>query len=508
MQLMLGSRVLAAFSSRGSDIDRTPQAASPDFPGLRVTVARLRMRVVGLHASAAPAASMVARRFVVDGESTINYSHLLRTNETRLRDPGGTQTGTDVVGVLAVIAWFRSLAFIAALIWFTAPLSAAVIDRATALPAAIIIDARDGSVIAESDADEPRIPASLVKMMTLYLVFEALDTGKLALGQKLKVSTDAAEQEPTKLGLLPNQTITTKDAILGVVTRSANDAAVVLAEALGGSEERFTRLMNAKARQLGMERSLYRNASGLPEPLQSTTARDISILARALLSDYPHHYHYFSTEQFRFRNRLFVNHNKLLGSYPGVDGIKTGYTRASGFNIAVSTERDGRRLIAVVLGGNSARSRDEQTRTLLDGVIGITAPPTVVAAAAPVPVRTAAVQAKSARTVKTDDRPGHAVALAAARTYTPPAAAGGGWSVQVGAFRRQVSAEKEASRVFDAIPALRGARVAIETVSEKGKALFRARLVGFTEDTARDACSTLKRKQFVCVPIRPDGRTE
>ena len=401
---------------------------------------------------------------------------------------------------------FRWFGLFALLISFTAPLSAAVIDRATALPAAIIVDARNGSVIAESDADEPRIPASLVKMMTLYLVFEALDAGKLTLSQKLKVSADAAEQEPTKLGLLPSQTITTKDALLGVITRSANDAAVVLAEALGGSEERFTRLMNAKARQLGMERSLYRNASGLPEPLQSTTARDISILARALLSDYPHHYHYFSTEQFRFRNRLFVNHNKMLGTYPGVDGIKTGYTRASGFNIAVSTERDGRRLIAVVLGGNSARGRDEQTRILLDGVFGLTAAPTVVAAA--VPARTTAAKAKPVRTVKTDDRPGLAVALAAARTYTPPAATGGGWSVQVGAFRRQASAEKEASRVFDAIPALRGARVAIETASEKGKDLFRARLVGFTEDTARDACSTLKRKQFVCLPIRPDGRTD
>jgi D-alanyl-D-alanine carboxypeptidase len=403
---------------------------------------------------------------------------------------------------------FRWFGFFAGLISFTAPLSAAVIDRATALPAAIIVDARDGRVIAESDADEPRIPASLVKMMTLYLVFEALDAGKLSLGQKLKVSADAADQEPTKLGLLPSQTIATKDAILGVVTRSANDAAVVLAEAIAGSEERFTRLMNAKARQLGMKQSLYRNASGLPEPLQSSTARDISILARALLADYPHHYHYFATEQFRFRNRLFVNHNKLLGTYPGVDGIKTGYTRGSGFNIAVSIERDGHRLIAVVLGGNSARSRDERTRILLDGVFGTTAPPTVVAAA-PAPARTAAAaKTKPARTAPADDRPGVAVALAAARTYTPPAAAGGGWSVQVGAFRRQASAEKEASRVFEAMPALRGVRVAIETASEKGKALFRARLVGLTEDAARDACSALKRKQFACLPIRPDGRTD
>ncbi|MSP51252.1 MAG: D-alanyl-D-alanine carboxypeptidase [Alphaproteobacteria bacterium] len=372
--------------------------------------------------------------------------------------------------------------------------------------AAFVVDARSGAVLLESDADERRIPASLVKMMTLYLTFEALESGKLQLGQKLAVSGSAADQEPTKLGLVLGQTITTSDAIFGIVTRSANDAAVVLSEALAGSEDRFVTAMNAKARKLGMEHTLYRNASGLPEPLQSTTARDMSILARALIDDFPSYYHYFSTERFRYRNRTYFNHNKLLGAYPGVDGIKTGYTRASGFNIVVSTERGGRRVIVVVMGGDTARDRDTTARAILEGVFS----ETMVALAEPKKPRAATLVAtprgRMPQTAKREIPPepalGDGLTLVSAEAREP-----NNWGIQVGAFRLQASAEKEAKRARSLVSSLKSARITIENATERGKVLFRARLLGLSEVSARTACTALKRKRLVCLPVRPDGET-
>ncbi|HYN39593.1 MAG TPA: D-alanyl-D-alanine carboxypeptidase family protein, partial [Rhodospirillales bacterium] len=232
--------------------------------------------------------------------------------------------------------------------------------------ASLVMDASTGRVLYEANADLPRYPASLTKMMTLYMLFEALDQGRLTLDDTLYTSSHAAAQSPTKLGLHPGQRIRVEDAILGLCTKSANDAAAVIAEAVGGSEERFAWQMTTRAHQLGMTQSTFANASGLPDPNQVTTARDMAILALALLHDYPHHYHYFGTERFWWGGSAHANHNRLLGTYAGVDGIKTGYTHASGFNLVASAQRDGRRLIGVVMGARSPGNRSVIMSSLLD----------------------------------------------------------------------------------------------------------------------------------------------
>ena len=230
----------------------------------------------------------------------------------------------------------------------------------------IVLDADTGRVLSESNADAVTYPASLTKMMTLYLTFEALNTGRLRLDQLLPVSVEAASKSPTKLGLRPGDVVAVQDLIFGIVTRSANDAAAVLAEGLGGSEPAFAEMMNRKAAQLGMRNTYYRNASGLPDPAQHTTARDTAQLALALYHDFPREYRYFATRSFVFRGVTIVGHDHLLDWYPGADGIKTGYIRASGFNLATSAVRGGHRLVGVVLGGLSGGSRDRQMGALLD----------------------------------------------------------------------------------------------------------------------------------------------
>ncbi|HTV37373.1 MAG TPA: D-alanyl-D-alanine carboxypeptidase [Xanthobacteraceae bacterium] len=231
--------------------------------------------------------------------------------------------------------------------------------------ASIMVDGNTGAVLEESNPDAPRHPASLTKVMTLYLLFERLDAGKIRLDSPLQVSEHAAEQAPTKLGLKPGQTISVEDAIKGIVTRSANDAAVVIAENLGGSEQAFAKLMTQKARALGMSRTTYVNASGLPDDDQITTARDQALLGRAIQDRFPRYYRFFSTTSFVFRGETIRGHNHLLGSVPGVDGIKTGFTDASGFNLLTSVHRDGRYLVGVVLGGRSASERDAHMRALI-----------------------------------------------------------------------------------------------------------------------------------------------
>jgi len=235
--------------------------------------------------------------------------------------------------------------------------------------ASIVVDGNSGAVLEESNPDALRHPASLTKVMTLYLLFERLDAGKIRLDTPLAVSAHAAEQAPTKLGLKPGQSITVENAIKGIVTRSANDAAVVIAENLGGSEQAFARLMTQKARALGMSHTTYVNASGLPDDDQVTTARDQALLGRTIQDRFPRFYRFFSTTSFVFRGTTIRGHNHLLGSVPGVDGIKTGFTNASGFNLLTSVHRDGRYLVGVVLGGHSASERDAHMRALIESNI-------------------------------------------------------------------------------------------------------------------------------------------
>ena len=230
---------------------------------------------------------------------------------------------------------------------------------------ALVVDANSGRTLYSADENGLRHPASITKVMTLYLLFEELDRGAMTLRTQIPISEHAAAQEPSKLGLAPGDTISVDDAIKAVVTRSANDIAVAIAEAVGGSESNFADMMTRKAHALGMANTVYVNASGLPNDQQITTAHDLTILGRSLEERFPRYFRYFSTAQFDFDGEIIGNHNHLLGRVDGVDGIKTGYTRASGFNLLTSVHRDGRSLIAVVMGGRSAAGRDRIMANLI-----------------------------------------------------------------------------------------------------------------------------------------------
>ena len=290
-------------------------------------------------------------------------------------------------------------------------------DPTQAAPYAdIVVDANSGAVLHATNPDARRHPASLTKIMTLYLLFEQLEAGKLKLDSALKVSAEAAGQTPTKLGLKPGSTLAVEDAIKGMVTRSANDAAVVVAEAIAGNEDDFAKLMTRKAQALDMKNTVYKNASGLPDDNQVTTARDQSMLGRAIQERFPRYYKYFSIRSFTFRGESISNHNHLLGKVEGVDGIKTGYINASGFNLVTSVHRGNRYLVAVVMGGSSGGSRDARMRELISEKIALasikrTAPMVAEATGAsdvkPEPMVVTKAEAKPEPTVaaKTEPKP-------------------------------------------------------------------------------------------------------
>lgn len=257
--------------------------------------------------------------------------------------------------------------------------------------AAIVVDGSSGRVLQQVNADQRDYPASLTKMMTIYLTFRGLKGGTLQLDEPMKVTAHAAGMSPTKLGLRNGQTISVRDCILGMVTKSANDAAVVMAENIGGSEPAFADMMNAQAHLLGMNETHFANASGLPNPENTSTAHDLVKLAMALYRDFPQYAHFFATQEFVFRGQIVRGHNRLMYRYPGMDGLKTGYIDASGFNLASTAVHDGRRLFAVVLGGRTAAVRDNlMARLLDDGFAGHETPLAVIEQASRVPVATLA----------------------------------------------------------------------------------------------------------------------
>ena len=267
-------------------------------------------------------------------------------------------------------------------------LALVLVGVAHAEETSVIVDGTSGLVLSEHHADEPHAPASLTKMMTMYLAFQALRDGRLKMTDKMHVSAHAAGMEPTKLGLRAGQTITVHDAILGMITKSANDAATGVAERLGkGSEARFVDAMNAQALLLGMSHTHFTNASGLPGGDETTTARDMSRLAMALYRDFPARAKLFATTRFRFRGRLVRGHNHLMAHYPGMDGLKTGYTNAAGYNLASTAVRNGHRLFGVVLGGDTWRARDHRMAELLDRGFADRAREAAVFASAPHPQR-------------------------------------------------------------------------------------------------------------------------
>lgn len=393
--------------------------------------------------------------------------------------------------------------------------------QAEARYASIVVDAETGQVLHGANQDTRNYPASLTKMMTLYLAFEALENGTLTLDKPLKVSRRAAGMPPSKLGLRAGETIKVREVILALTTKSANDAAVVMAEALGGKEIQFARLMTKKAHALGMERTSFRNASGLPNRGQLSTARDMATLGLALLRDYPAYYSYFSTSSFQYAGRTYRTHNKLLSNYEGTDGIKTGYIRASGFNLVASVKRNDRRLIAVVFGGRTSRSRDRHIKTLLDRGFKQLAE-IRVAGAPPVPRRKPgaselALNATDSRLSPAGDpENGKPIVTAAGMALTQQASLestdqfqttafpSGHWGVQVGAFSMVAPAKQAAALAADSVPQILSSKpISVLSVSGLDGTLYRARVGDLNEESAREACRQLTFKSFNCVVVPP-----
>lgn len=387
----------------------------------------------------------------------------------------------------------------------------------------LIVDAMSGRELASDHPDDLRHPASLTKLMTLYLTFSALDSGRLSLGDALPVSLAALNAPPTKMGMMGG-TVTVRDAIMGLVTRSANDAAVVLGETLGGSEEEFARIMTQKARQLGMTSTVFRNASGLPNREQVTSARDMSKLAHAILRDFPHYYPIFSVQSYFYRGRNLENHNRMLTTYPGADGLKTGYTVASGFNLVMSAMRGNHRLIGVVMGGDTAYSRDQLMAELMDRgfetaqalQLSPWSPPRVppsarYAAANFVPGSSTPEAVRLGAVVKAEPAPNSAairVATTAPMVPLPESTAGapalGSWVIQVGSFNDTRAAELALERAVAALPddvRAHGA-VSIEEVQMVQKTLHRARLINLSQDEAIAGCKRLTLRKINCSAIQ------
>ncbi|MBC8445519.1 MAG: D-alanyl-D-alanine carboxypeptidase [Rhodospirillaceae bacterium] len=342
--------------------------------------------------------------------------------------------------------------------------------------ASYVIDAETGAVLHKINEDTLNYPASLTKMMTLYMVFDALEKGSIRMDTPVEFSARAARQPSSKLGLSRGEKLTFEQAILAIVTKSANDVATAIAETLSGTERKFALSMTAKARAIGMGRTTFRNASGLPHRGQLSTARDMATLAMRLLRDFPQHYHYFSTKTFEHDGLTHKNHNELLKTYHGADGIKTGYIRASGFNLVASVERDGQRLIGVVFGGRTSRARNKHMAKLLDkGYEKLGTTHTEVA-----------VEAKISK--KARDREISKLQ----------------WGIQVGAYKTTDPAYKIAQLAVEKAPDyLFEGHIRVVPL-EKGERspVYRARILGLTKQQAYKACRVLKRRNINCMELK------
>jgi len=425
---------------------------------------------------------------------------------------------------------------------FAAPQSAHANDKY----AAFVIDAQNGKVLFSRYADSRRYPASLTKIMTIYLLFEDMEAGKITKNTPLKASSNAAGQAPSKIGIKAGETLTVDQAIRALVTKSANDVAVVVAENLNGSVSSFANRMTRTAHSIGMRQTKFLNPHGLPNSGQSTTARDMSKLAIQTMRRFPKYYYYFQTRSFKWKGTTYGNHNKLLGRVAGVDGLKTGYIRASGFNLVSSMRRDGRHIVGVVMGGRSGATRDAHMRELLETHIRhASRGGTMMFANAPLPRSrpedpSLPVSMTSAQTmpvpkivVPSTSVPGTLVAVnqsgaasglsaragipiptpaptavATAPTQTEmgsasPPPSTGGWIIQVGAFNSEQLAIDALNRAKSRAPSLLSAATAFtETTSKNGTTLWRARFAGFDQSGASGACAQLKRQSFGCFPAR------
>lgn len=358
--------------------------------------------------------------------------------------------------------------------------------------ASIVVDAASGKVLEADSADAPRHPASLAKLMTLYMTFEALRDRRISLDEQVPVSPHAASMEPTKLGLVPGLPLTVEEAILGMVTLSANDAAAAMGELLGGSEDNFAQMMTVRARALGMSTTTFANASGLPADDEWTTARDMATLARRLISDFPDDYRYFSTPSFVFHGRVIFNHDSEMKVYPGADGLKTGYTIASGHNLVTSAMRNGTRLIGVVLGAPSNGFRDVRMTALLDDSyqqLGVPiARGMMVAGRFPALIPAA----------RAEELPHPGARLREVAHLQADSA----WAIQVGLFRSEQAARLAAVRAQQAAD---GGAARIAHAPLRGRTSWRAQVVGLTGAEAHGACSALSRHGTPCVVIRAEA---
>lgn len=371
----------------------------------------------------------------------------------------------------------------------------------------IVVNAASGRVLEADHANGLHRPASLAKLMTLYLTFEALRDHRISLNTLVPVSAHAASMEPTKLGLVPGSRLTVRQAILGIVTRSANDAASALGEMLGGSEDRFARMMTSRARALGMDHSEFANASGLPAAHEWTTAHDMAILARHLMVDFPSYYHYFSTPRFVFDGRVIENHDTMLKNYPGADGLKTGYTNAARFNLVTSAVHNGVRLIGVVLGAPSPVRRDEHMTALLNqGFHDMN-----VLLAARGTTRVASRFSLISEAHASSLEPRHRViarrkppALRHREVHHTVAARdhdtdGADWAIQVGSFRNHWAAHRAADAAHHRTEI--GA-VHVQKLWLHHRLFYRAQLVGLSVAEAYHACATMARHRTPCIVLR------
>ena len=391
--------------------------------------------------------------------------------------------------------------------------SAAAPAQAAQRYAAFVADAQTGEVLHARRADAPRYPASLTKMMTLYMLFEAIEEGEVALDDAITASREAASRPESRLGLRADDQLPVEIAIRALIVRSANDVAVAVAEHLAGDEAAFAEAMTERAAALGLEATTFRNASGLPDRNQRTTARDMAALAVALKRDFPDRFHFFDDRTVSWNGRRFTSHNTLVGRVDGVDGLKTGYIRASGFNVAVSAEREDRRIIAVVMGGATASVRDAHAEELVDAAFAaLEARETGMALASLNAPRLNPIREQELLTAELAslDGPaamgssaGAAPARVAFEDETPRRS---GWSVQVGAFSSQAAAAArlESVAAMDA-PELAGAEPLTARVRAGDRALWRARFTALDQATARAACRRLAQHGETCVALSPDA---
>jgi D-alanyl-D-alanine carboxypeptidase len=392
--------------------------------------------------------------------------------------------------------------------------------------AELVIDANTGRILAQRNPTAARYPASLTKVMTLYILFERLRSGALKRSSELKVSADAASRPPSRVGLTEGDTITVGDAIALLITKSANDVAAVVAENLAGSEPAFARLMSQRARELGMLNTRFRNASGLPDPQQTTTARDMITLGQRILQDFPEYAGEFRRISFTFRGKVYRNHNRLVRTYEGTSGLKTGFIRASGFNVLTSVQRGNKRLIAVVIGGRSSAARDARMRQLLDSAWAKAEArdaPRLAFKLDHLPVRNpafrptsterdirsrmAAVMPEASPARDTDNAADIGSASHDQGDGPGPADAqlAGPYHLQVGAYMTKSDAQARLDAVGQQAHKLLSSQPrATLFVEVSGKQIYRARFGGFDESQARSACDVLKRSAVECLVTRAE----